>query len=303
MNETTPLTICCDCLDWLSNRSLDSPKFALTFLDPPFNQGKHYRSHDDLMPEEEYWAFMAKVCKATFDRTIDGGSVYFMQREKNSERVLSVLRESGWTFQNLIIWKKLTSAVPSNIRFGKAFQIIVFATKGARALTFNKLRIAPKLPQGYRPHVNGVYVTDIWDDIRELTSGYFAGDEAMRNEAGDREHKQQSPVNLLLRIILSSTLPGMLVLDPFAGSGTTSVVASQLDRPSIALEIDEINIDLIKRRLCAERGSDAISRFRSDYEHTACLDEIWPLHLLDTETNATSRNSVDQVEAGVSPPS
>ena len=271
------MTVCCDCLDWLQKRSLDLPKFALTFLDPPFNQGKHYRAHDDSMPDDEYWSFMSRVCEATYDRTIDGGCIYFMQREKNSERVLSVLRESGWTFQNLIIWKKVTSAIPSNVRFGKAFQIIVFATKGTKPVVFNKLRIAPKLPEGYRPRLNGVYVTDIWDDVRELTSGYFAGDEALRNKNGDREHKQQSPLSLLVRIVLSSTAPGMLVFDPFAGTGTTSVVASQLRRESIALEIDPVNFKLLAGRLHQQRRSDDINRFRTEYGHTVHLDDIWPL--------------------------
>lgn len=261
-------------------------KFALTFLDPPFNQGKRYRVHNDDMDEEEYWSFMSEVCNSICDHTLKGGSVYFMQREKNTERVLSVLRESGWTLQNIIVWKKLTSAVPSQLRFGKSFQIIAFATKGAKPLTFNKLRITPRLPSGYRPHANGIYVTDVWDDIRELTSGYFAGDEAIRNDNGDREHKQQSPIALLLRIILSSTMPGMNILDPFAGSGTTSVVAEKLGRVSTSIEIDPENCGLIERRLRNARDSDDISRFRSDYKHTKCLDEIWPIPQANARTRA-----------------
>jgi DNA modification methylase len=86
---------------------------------------------------------------------------------------------------------------------------------------------SPPLPPNYKSTENGVYVTDIWDDIRELTSGYFAGDEAIRLENGERFHKQQSPIALLLRIILSSTQIGDTVFDPFAGTGTTLVTAYQ----------------------------------------------------------------------------
>ena len=66
-----------------------------------------------------------------------------MQREKNTEYVLRTLRETGWTFQNLIIWSKMTSAVPSKIRFNKKFQIIAFFTKGSKPMIFNNLRYEP----------------------------------------------------------------------------------------------------------------------------------------------------------------
>jgi DNA modification methylase len=72
-----------------------------------------------------------------------------------------------------------------------------------------------------------MFITDVWEDIRELTSGYFAGEEAIRDEKGERFHKQQAQVALLARIILSSTQASDWVLDPFAGTGTTAVVAQQ----------------------------------------------------------------------------
>ena len=87
--------------------------FDLTFLDPPFNQGKDYRQHDDSMTDSDYWGWMSEVCKLTLHQSSLGAAMYFMQREKNTEQVLTVLRESGWHFQNLIVWKKMTSAVPS----------------------------------------------------------------------------------------------------------------------------------------------------------------------------------------------
>ena len=131
------------------------------------------------MPDEDYWQMMKTVCERTYHATSKGGAIYFMQREKNTEKVLSCLRETGWTLQNLIIWKKKTSAVPCTGRYGKHYQVIAYATKGERARAFNRLRISPPLPANYKhERENGMFVTDVWDDIRELTSGYFAGDEA-----------------------------------------------------------------------------------------------------------------------------
>ena len=266
-----------DCLRYLETLERGEHTFDLTFLDPPFNQGKDYRSHDDSMVGAEYWDWMREICGLVFDHTSAGGALYFMQREKNAEHVLRVMRETGWHFQNLVVWQKKTSAVPGLQRFGKAFQVIGFGTKGARPRVFNRLRIDPPVPHGYHPRDNGRFVTDVWDDIRELTSGYFAGDEPLRDDEGERIHKQQSPIALLLRIVLSSTLPGDCVFDPFAGTGTALCVAEQLGRIAIGVEKDPVNTQSIKDRLDYRRPVDSVVRFRDDYSFTPNLANIWTL--------------------------
>jgi site-specific DNA-methyltransferase (adenine-specific) len=251
-------------------------KVDFTFLDPPFNQQKDYALHNDDMPKEEYWAMMKDICQSVYDLTNDGGCMYFMQREKNTEFVLRILSETGWEFQNLIIWKKRTSAVPVKGKYGKQYQIIVYATKGERAKTFHRLRINPELPANYKfQRENGIFVTDIWEDIRELTSGYFAGNEAIRTENGERFHKQQAPLALLLRMILTSTKVGDTVLDPFAGTGTTSLVALQTQRNGIGIEIDPKNVECIQERLKNVREADLIQKYYQEYSCTENLAKIW----------------------------
>ena len=120
-----------------------------------------------------------------------------------------------------------------------------------------------------------MYVTDVWDDIRELTSGYFAGDEAIRKPDGDRFHKQQTPLALLLRIILSSTKPNDVVFDPFAGTGTTLVVAEQLERKAVGIEIDPENVACITKRLQNIRDADNIDKYYKDFSYTENVNEIW----------------------------
>lgn len=262
-----------DCIEGLEqlNTSVD-----LTFLDPPFNQGKEYSEHDDNLPDEIYWNWMINVCKKVYKITSQGGAIYFMQREKNTESVLRCLRESGWNLQNLIIWKKKTSAVPCGNKFGKHYQIIAYGIKGKKPRVFNRLRINPPLPPNYKfERQQGIYLTDVWDDIRELTSGYFAGDEAIRKPNGERFHKQQSPIQLLVRIILSSSMPFDTILDPFAGTGTTLVVSEQLRRNSIGIEKDKENVKCIEERLMSIRKSDSVERFYKDYIYTEDIEKIW----------------------------
>ena len=268
-----------DCTKELERLSAD---IDLTFLDPPFNQGKEYSEHDDNMPDEVYWKWMKEVCSKVYNLSSQGGAFYFMQREKNTEQVLSCLRKSGWNLQNLIIWKKKTSAVPCSNKFGKHYQIIAYAIRGKKPRVFNRLRINPPLPPNYKfEREDGMYVTDVWDDIRELTAGYFAGDEAIRKPNGNRFHKQQAPIQLLLRIVLASSNPNDTVLDPFAGTGTTLVVAEQLRRNSIGIEKDKENINCIEKRLTNSKESDNIQRYYNDYVYTDDIEKIWGYGISD----------------------
>ncbi len=274
MNENNIRIVQDDCLEYINSRILQD--VDLTFLDPPFNQDKDYRYHHDNLSPEKYWDWMLDVCRRVIEISRKGAAIYFMQREKNIEQVLEILTLAGWTMQSVIIWKKMTSAIPSNIRYGKQYQIIAFATNGSSPRVFNRLRINPPLPSNYKSgRKNGLYLTDIWDDVRELTSGYYAGEEALRNSDGTRVHKQQTPISLLTRIILSSTNPGDLVFDPFAGTGTTSVAANQLHRKCVSIEIDEKNVGIIERRLRAVHKSDDISKIYEYYRYTKDIDKIW----------------------------
>lgn len=271
-------------------QATDTHEIDLTFLDPPFNQGKDYTFFDDALPEQEYWELMKTICVQIYQLTSEGGAIYFMQREKNTEFVLRCLREAGWTLQNLIVWTKRTSAVPGINRYGKQYQILAYATKGKRPRVFNRLRIdLPIRPEHKVPREDGVFATDVWDDIRELTSGYFAGDEALRLESGERAHKQQAPIALLLRIILSSTNPGDVVFDPFAGTGTTLVVAKQLGRNAIGIEIDPKNVKLIQERIASERKIDSIEPLREYYRYTPNLASIWSNQKVELVNKTTGK--------------
>ncbi|MCJ7559738.1 site-specific DNA-methyltransferase [Candidatus Bathyarchaeota archaeon] len=271
-----------DCIKYLNEGAVG--KVHLTFFDPPYLQGKDYRFFDDSQSIAKYWNWIRAIVEGVYKTTSDGGAIYFMHREKNAERVLRILRKTGWNFQNLIIWKKKTSAVPIETRFSKQYQIIAYAIKGKKPRVFNKVRInPPPLPEHKYQHENGVYLTDVWGDIRELTSGYFAGDEAFRDSEGNRIHVQQTPVSLLLRIILSSTLPSDIVFDPTAGTGTALVVAKQLSRNSLGIEIDPAHVELIKKRLKTLRAADDISSHYDYYKFTPNLKKIWQTEILTSE--------------------
>lgn len=81
-----------DCLEWLHENNESS--IHLTFIDPPFNQGKEYRYFNDAQPDEQYWNWLRDILTQIYKITVGGGAIYFMQREKNTEQVLRILRET-----------------------------------------------------------------------------------------------------------------------------------------------------------------------------------------------------------------
>ncbi len=290
-NETWQRVLEGDCIEYLNKGTVGT--VDLTFFDPPYLQGKEYRYFDDNQSAESYWNWIKAIVQGVYNNTSDGGCLYFMHREKNAEIILRILRETGWNFQNLIIWKKKTSAVPIETRFSKQYQIIAYAIKGRKPRVFNKVRIdPPPLPEHKYQHENGVYLTDVWDDIRELTSGYFAGDEAFRDKEGNRAHVQQTPVALLLRIILSSSLPNDVIFDPTAGTGTALTVAKQLERNCIGIEIDPEHVKLIKNRLSTLRAADSIGPLRNYYRFTSHLNIIWQT----SQVNGTQKKLMQREE-------
>ena len=272
-----------DCIHFLNVLSpstvpATTQKWHMTFLDPPFNQGKDYEEHDDNMDDDEYWSWIWRVCALVAGRTVQGGALYFMHREKNLKRLISTVESTGWTIQNIIIWKKKTSAVPGAYRYSKAYQPIIYATLGDKPRTFNKLRIDPTLLVTEKvKRKNGVYLTDIWDDIREMTSGFYAGDEALRDTfTKERVHKQQSPLRLLARMILTSTIPGDTVFDPFAGTGTTGVAADWLGRQSILIEKNSEHAGVIQARIVTGRDAEHLIGLENEYKFTENLHKILP---------------------------
>ena len=88
---------------------------------------------------------------------------------------------------------------------------------------------------------------------------------------------------------------GDVVLDPFAGSGTTLVVAEQLGRKSIGIELDSQNVALIQNRLAEQRESDDVSRFFKDYAWTLDLETIWREHGLARKVTLSDGTSAEQM--------
>ena len=85
-------------------------------------------------------------------------------------------------------------------------------------------------------------------------------------EGGDREHPTQKPVSLMLDLVADFTDPDDIILDPFAGSGTTGVAALRLNRRCILIEKQAKYVELIRERLEAEEHMSTLTATRAMQE-------------------------------------
>lgn len=236
---------CIEILGQLSPGSVD-----LVFADPPYNlqlshelvrpnqtkvagvddswdQFKNFKQYDDFT-----YSWLSG-CKRILK---DTGTLWVIGTYHNIFRIGKLLQDMDFWILNDVVWIK-NNPMPNfrGVRFTNAHETLIWAqkTKGAK-YTFN-----------YQA------MKSLNDDLQMRSDWYLplcTGKERQKTN-GRRAHATQKPESLLYRILLASTKPGDLILDPFLGSGTTGAVAKKLGRNFIGIESNPEYINIAKKRL------------------------------------------------------
>jgi modification methylase len=229
----TPDTIlqgdCIEVLKSLPDRSAD-----LVFADPPYNlqlggdllrpDNSRVDAVDDHWDQFESFAAYDAFTRAWLAecRRIlkDDGAIWVIGSYHNIFRVGTILQDLGFWILNDVVWRK-TNPMPNfkGARFTNAHETLIWAAKGrgAKRYTFNY--DAMKMAN---------------DELQMRSDWTFplcTGEERLKDESGSKAHPTQKPEALLHRVLLASTRPGDLVLDPFFGTGTTGAAARRLGGP------------------------------------------------------------------------
>jgi adenine-specific DNA-methyltransferase len=238
-----------DAIDVLSHEIPDR-SVDLIFADPPYNIGKSFNGRKDKWDSDEHyveWCYRwLDLCSGKLKHN---GSMYLMAATQNMPYLDLYLR-TRLHILSRIVWCYDSSGVQAKRYFGSLYEPILFCVKDKKQYTFNGDEILVEAKTGaerrlidYRKPIPTLYNTkkvpgNVWDIPR------------VRYRMDEYEnHPTQKPVALLERIILASSNPGDLVLDPFSGTFTTSFVAKQVGRRSIGIEIEEEYIKIGLRRL------------------------------------------------------
>ncbi len=251
-------------------RALPSGSVDLIFGDLPFNFGKDFvrfgeRPSDlpgDDLPPEAY----RELCRAWMAEAVrvlaDHGSLYVMTAAIHLRFMLAVLDDLA-CWRDTIVWPN--TSMPRRDRFTPAWQPILWYSKSERFIYSHDADGGPTqsaLPWGRKP--KGHTMTNVWADIKSVNGGCMAAREAILVPGTKRKaHAAQMPLGLPRRAILASTEPGMLVVDPWVGSGTTAAAATETGRRFFVADVDPRCVALSAARL-EGRPEAAIADYTGD---------------------------------------
>lgn len=225
----------------------------MLFLDPPYNLNKRFGERSfTKRPVEQYTDWLAGVLDTLLPTVKPYGTVYICGDWHTSASIFAAASER-LNVRNRITWER-EKGRGAKANWKNSSEDIWFCTVGD-SYTFNvdQVMVRRKVIAPYR-NVDGTpkdwqegdggnyrdtHPSNLWTDI---TVPFWSMPE-------NTDHPTQKSEKLLAKLMLASTKPGDLVLDPFLGSGTTSVVAKKLGRHFIGVEAEEEYALLAAKRL------------------------------------------------------
>ncbi len=248
-----------DCIEAMN--SLPEGSVDLIFADPPYNlqlKGSLHRPNNSLVDAcDDHWdqfdsfraydEFTKAWLRAAKRLLKPNGAIWVIGSYHNIFRVGAELQNQGYWILNDVVWRK-TNPMPNfrGKRLTNAHETMIWASKSdAAKYTFNY--------EALKSLNDGVQMRSDW--VLPICNG----GERLKNSRGEKAHPTQKPEALLHRIIVSSTNPGDVVLDPFFGTGTTGAVAKKLGRDFIGIEREAEYREVAEKRIANTRKFDSAS--------------------------------------------
>ena len=247
-----------DCVEMMNAMPADS--VDMVFADPPYNlqlAGDLHRPDNSRVDGvDEDWDRFADF-RVYDDFTRDwlaaarrvlkpNGTLWVIGSYHNIFRVGSQLQDLGYWILNDIVWRK-SNPMPNfrGRRFTNAHETMIWAVRDRdqKRYTFNY--------EAMKALNDELQMRSDW------TLPICTGKERLKDADGHKVHPTQKPEALLHRLLLATTKPGDLVLDPFFGSGTTGAVAKRLGRDFLGIERERAYIEAAQARIAAVEPAEA----------------------------------------------
>lgn len=231
----------------------------LVFADPPYNlqlEGELLRPNntrvDGVDQEWDQFASFAEYDRFTHAWLAEAhrvlkptGTLWVIGSYHNIFRVGVSLQDIGFWVLNDIVWRK-SNPMPNfrGRRFTNAHETMIWASKDRSA-------------KGYTFNYDAMKALN--DDLQMRSDWVLpicSGGERLKDDQGQKAHPTQKPESLLHRVILASSNPGDVVLDPFFGTGTTGAVAKKLGRKYIGIERDAQYAEIAQHRIDRVQHAD-----------------------------------------------
>jgi modification methylase len=246
-----------DCVDAMW--SLPPASVDLVFADPPYNlqlKGALHRPDNSMVDAvDDHWdqfssfaaydAFTRDWLAAAKRVLKPNGAIWVIGSYHNVFRLGTAMQDQGFWMLNDVVWRK-SNPMPNfrGKRFTNAHETLIWAGRDETSkYTFNY--------EALKALNDGVQMRSDW--VLPLCTGH----ERLKDEDGDKAHPTQKPESLLHRVILATTNPGDVILDPFFGTGTTGAVAKMLGRDFIGIEREAAYRKVAQERIDRIRKFDA----------------------------------------------
>ncbi len=234
-------------------KKMDEEIVDMVFIDPPYflqlgnKELRRWNANtvvegvndkwDKFSSFEDYDEFIRKLLVEVKRVMKPNATIWVISTYHSIFRIGKIMQDlEFWTLNN-VIWVK-TNPMPNwlGVRFTNATETLIWAVKDKKVknYTFNK--------DCAKEFGVGNVGANVW------TLQLCWGKERLKDESGKKLHSTQKPVELLKRVILTSTKEGDLILDPVAGTGTTGYVAKALKRNFIMIEINKKYVEGIDKR-------------------------------------------------------
>ncbi|NNF23669.1 MAG: site-specific DNA-methyltransferase [Rhodobacteraceae bacterium] len=245
-----------DCIEVMN--SLPAGSVDLIFADPPYNlqlKGDLHRPDNSKVDAVDndwdqfdsfkiYDRFTRDWLAAARRLLKPHGAIWVIGSYHNVFRMGAELQNQGFWILNDVVWRK-SNPMPNfrGKRLTNAHETLIWASRGeASKYTFNY--------EALKALNEGVQMRSDW--VLPICTGH----ERLKDANGDKAHPTQKPESLLHRVLVGTTNPGDVVLDPFFGTGTTGAVAKMLGRDFIGIEREPAYRAVAEKRIAKVRKFD-----------------------------------------------
>ena len=247
-----------DCLELL--QKLPDKSIDLVFADPPFNIGYEYDGYKDKQAPSKYRAWLQEWIGWSWIKVKTRGSIWVAMGDEFVADAATALRESGFYLRNWVVWY-YTFGVNCQRKFNRSHTHLLYYTKHRTKFTFHKRAVAvpserTRRYNDKRADPGGKCPDNTWM-LNPADFGAFDPEEDVWHfprvcgTFKEREgwHGCQMPLPLMVRIVECCSNEGDLVVDPFAGSGTTLAAAKGCNRKWLGFDISDKYAKLSRQRV------------------------------------------------------
>ncbi len=228
---------------------IDDASVDLIIADPPYGLGKDFGNDSDQKSGQEFLAWSQQWLDLALPKLKDNGSLYVFASWQYSPELFTFLK-TRLTMINEIIWdRRVPSMGGSTRRYSSVHDNIgLFVKSRQYHFDIDAIRI-PYDAETKKARSRSIFVGKKWLELGYNPKDVWSVARLHRQHSERADHPTQKPLELIERMVLASCPPQGLVLDPFAGSGTTAVACARLDRRCLTFDINPEYVAVARARV------------------------------------------------------